>query len=964
MPAADLSCTWSFLHLNVQCFRNKSHICELLAAEHDPDFFCLSEHWVVPAGLSVFNVDGYVRVAEFCRSSSIHGGTAIFVRQSFAEHCRRLTTFDDLCVEMSFECSCIAFDRVNCLVCLYRSPAGNFEIFANQLCLLLSNISKKFEHIFICGDMNVDGCKPSDPMTRSLHDIIDSFGLTSMIKDPTRVFTAAGRTSSSSVDFVITSAPNLLVSVDNFDPGISDHHAQLVCVNDNTPVAKHEHKRSVILKRNINSVTMNEFRTLLTHTHIDIPKSDDINTSFNSFISRFRRVFELAFPLRKRVSLCCSHNKHKYKHSDIVKNKLNELSLFATLTPIDDDRIQSSYVERKKSLQSLILSEKSAVYMEYINSSSNKSRTLWKIVNSTRGNHKINCDKGKSITLFYDERYISDKQEIVNTIGDYFTTGVSDKLNSYFSTDNKICTTSAAYSKSLFFHPVTDYEMLNTIHSLKNKRCMGTDDIPIDIVKFCADVLSPSLVDLINMSLMCGTFPDALKTAKSIPIYKKGDRVCIDNYRLISILSVFSKIFEKIISVRIENFIEGNGLMSPHQYGFRKGFSTSTASIDIVQHINDELDDGKYVYGVFFDLTKAFDSIEPCYVAEKLDALGIRGPINSWVSSFLRDRSVVVELQGTISNTFRVDKGTPQGSTLGPLIFLLFVNDLPEFIHHGRVFMYADDTSIVVSDKCAAALREKILLVMAQFEEWCSRNRLLLNFNKTKVIEFANVHKSAANISIMFQGSPIERCTDMSFLGTILDSRLNWSKNIDVICERLNKAYFVISSLCGIINIGSLMSVYYALVYSVISYSIMMWGQASQWHRVFVLQKRILRRIYGLPYRESCRGCFGENGILTVPCIYILKALTYIHARKHSYVTRGDIHEYETRHRHVICMPQLHHSFAFKAPCTAAQRLYNLLPNGTKCLDLAAFKREMRNLLSRNVFYSVGEFVSFVSNSQ
>lgn len=233
-----------------------------------------------------------------------------------------------------------------------------------------------------------------------------------------------------------------------------------------------------------------------------------------------------------------------------------------------------------------------------------------------------------------------------------------------------------------------------------------------------------------------GNSPSRIKISVIIPIYKKGDPLRIDNYRPIALLSVISKIMEKAVYARITKFLETQNLFAHNQHGFREGHSTESATLNFVQYINEKMEKREHIVGLFFDLSRAFDSLNFRFVTEKLSALGIHGSLQHWIYSFLNNRRIKVKIHDKISNEFKVDSGIPQGSVLGPLIFLLFINDLPDYILEGEIFAFADDTNIIISDFNISNLVNKINNVLSQFDNWCQKNRLIINYSKTVAIEF------------------------------------------------------------------------------------------------------------------------------------------------------------------------------------------------------------------------------------
>ena len=538
---------------------------------------------------------------------------------------------------MSFECSAISYNKTTCIIVLYRSPTeGDFDIFIRQLTFLLEIATKNYKFIYICGDLNIDKLK-LNLENCILHDVLQSFGLESIINVPTRIENNGRGMSQTAVDYLISNSQNVNYKI--IEPGISDHTAQLLtCLSDNANNVPLE-ETGDIYRRNVNKFSIEHFKFLFTNTHLtlfDNSSINNINAYFDLFWDVFEYSFETAFPKRKvnnnvkKNSLC-----NKFKFSPALQaqsQKLKEMNALRKI--IGNEDLNSQYKINKKLYIQNIAKEKQQFNKNMIDNSQNKTKTLWNIVNKTLDRKKTKFN----IVLDYNDRKINDKNELVNIFADHFSTDVKNKLNVHFPSLSNNCTSMVMNEKSMFFNPVTYDEVKNIILELSNKRSTGFDEVPIVLIKECVDEFALCFALIINKSIELGEFPKKLKTAIIIPVYKKGEINNIQNYRPISLLSVFSKIIEKVLANRIFCFLDKHNLITNCQHGFRSKCSTETAAIDLVQFVNKCLDSNQYVMGVFFDLSSAFDTLDISFICEKLEKLGIRGNINSWITSFLTDR--------------------------------------------------------------------------------------------------------------------------------------------------------------------------------------------------------------------------------------------------------------------------------------------------------------------------------------
>ena len=289
---------------------------------------------------------------------------------------------------------------------------------------------------------------------------------------------------------------------------------------------------------------------------------------------------------------------------------------------------------------------------------------------------------------------------------------ISNHFNKFFSTiaqqiEGKIVKTNKHFSDFLseplqsnfFLTPTLPDEIQEIIKSLNSKKATGPNSIPTKILKVFSKTISIPLANLINLSFECGIFPMSLKVASVTPIHEKGGSLDCNNYRPVSLISNLSKLIEKLVHNRLYNFLEKHKLLYEHQYGFQKKHSTNHALIDITEKIRSALDQNIFACGVFIDLQKAFDTVNHDILLHKLDHYGIRGLPNKWFQSFLSGRSQYTTIKDKSSNKLPTTHGVPQLSVLGPLLFILYINNLNKAIIHSYVHHFADDTNLLYCNK-------------------------------------------------------------------------------------------------------------------------------------------------------------------------------------------------------------------------------------------------------------------------
>ncbi|KAK9877197.1 hypothetical protein WA026_016945 [Henosepilachna vigintioctopunctata] len=590
-----------------------------------------------------------------------------------------------------------------------------------------------------------------------------------------------------------------------------------------------------------------------------------------------------------------------------------------------------------------------------LSNSTNINRSVWKIVNGETGRKKNTMNK---ITLSMGEDECSEPGKVANAFGEYFSKVAARSLEEHYGGSlSRSCTSSKMRNENFFFLPVMGNEILSTIKGLKNKKCTGTDYMTARILKHVAALVSEHLAHLINLSIASGRFPSVLKVATVIPVHKKNDPNIISNYRPVSILSVFSKVIEKIVFDRVNNYLNKYKIISNNQHGFRAGRSTQTAAVSLVGYVHECLDAGLHVAGFFFDQSRAFDCLMFGFILDKLYNLGFRGIFHDWLGSFIGGRSVVVRVQNGLSGNYGSTLGVPQGSVLGPLLFLLFINDLPEQVKAERIIIFADDTSFAISAPSHEELSSRCKVLLTDYIEWCRKNSLLLNLDKTECIYFSTNSLHRDVLSFVYDDVILTSKPHTRFLGIYVDSRLRWCDHVDQLCRRLNSAYYAIYRIKKSLPVDTLLSVYYGLFYAHMDYNIILWGNSVDVGRVFLSQKRVVRLMFNLGPRESCKKSFVDKNMLTAPSLYIFRCLLYIRENECSLPRLADSHRYLTRYGDLMALPK-HRSSRFESsPLYQGRKLYNHLPPEVRSLPYPLFKIKIRKQLLRKGYYSVGEFL-------
>ena len=496
---------------------------------------------------------------------------------------------------------------------------------------------------------------------------------------------------------------------------------------------------------------------------------------------------------------------------------------------------------------------KKEYYSQYFEDNGKNSKMIWEGIRSI-----ININKTK--TSFISQLKINDKlidntKDIVESLNDYFVnvgpdTEKSIPHNPIIKPENYLRNRNQFHFK---IDDISEEEVLDIIKQCEIK-ATGPQSIPVNLLKLIPDLIIAPLVKIIDNSFTTGIFPDALKISKVIPIHKGDSTQELNNYRPISLLSIFDKIIEKLMHKRLYNFLEYHKILFENQFGFRKNNSTTYALMEITEKIKESIDKKKYGCGIFIDLRKAFDTVNHNILLNKLEHYGIRGTALLWFKSYLSNRIQYVFHNGESSKPQLITSGVPQGSVLGPLLFLLYINDLPNISKILQFYLFADDTNIYYEGDTLEKIELVINKELKKLRNWLIVNRLSLNIAKTNFVVFHPFSKPLnQKITLKIHKNAITEKDHVKYLGIMIDSTLKWKVHIDNLSSKLSKNIGLFYKIRPYVDPKILKSLYYSLVYSHLTYGIEVWGSAAVTliNKILIIQKRLVRLITFSDKRQS-----------------------------------------------------------------------------------------------------------------
>ena len=396
--------------------------------------------------------------------------------------------------------------------------------------------------------------------------------------------------------------------------------------------------------------------------------------------------------------------------------------------------------------------------------------------------------------------------------------------------------------QSLFFSPTTSNEITELINKLPLKKSSGHDNISNVLLKRLKQSITIPLSIIFNKSLEEGIFPDEMKLADVVPLYKNQNRSECTNYRPISLLLTLSKLLEKVVYSRIYTYLEKHEKLYVSQYGFREGHSCKNAVSELVSKVVKGQQEGFYTLALFLDLSKAFDSLEHKVLLKKLERYGLRGTINNWFASYLQNRKMRVKC--TTSSTGKleysryqtVNYGTPQGSCLGPLIFIIFTNDLHQQLINTASLLFADDTTLYMTHRNLRYLKWCVEEDMKRLIAWLRANKLTLNLGKTVCVLFQK-NGPRQTITLELDDVHIKSVKEVKFLGMWLDDYLNWCTHVQKLTLKLTRNLNLLKYSQNMMPKETKKLVYHAHIGSHLQYGLMLWGNRITNEQLNKLQK-------------------------------------------------------------------------------------------------------------------------------
>lgn len=940
-----------FVHLNTRSLIPKLSELRLIAFKTKAAVIALTETWLDSSvSDSEISIEGY---SVYRHDRDRHGGgVCLYVSNSIAVNYRP-DLIDARLEALWVELLLPKTKPIHVGVC-YRPPKDStfLSLFEGIIAKLRSDCE-----LIILGDFNINYCIRSGSLFDKYEHILQMFAFKQLIDTPTRVTSAC----SSILDHIICNFKNKISQSGTVSVGLSDHFLTYCTRKISKGQIRHH---NTIKLRSMKNFTKEKLLSAIDIADWSGVFCSDVDRAWCEFKNVFSSIIDQISPIKEVRLKIRTEPWMNSEILDLIRLRDQLLHQFKREQKQD---LYSDYCKMRNKVQREVKKAKSNYFQVKIEENKNYPKKLWEHLKALGYSSKTKDHS--QVVLNIDDELCFNASRIANYVNKFFTSVAGTLVGNLPPPSGKFDTSSEAfkgyYGKLGVTHDsfklvtVSVDFVFKELRSLNPNKSTGLDEIPAKFLREGADALKDKLTHIINLSIHTNTVPTDFKSARVRPLFKKNSRLDVGNYRPVSILCVVSKLLEKAVYHQLESYLCENNILYNFQSGFRGAYSTDTCLVHLTDYIRNEISIGNYTGMVLLDLQKAFDTVDHVILLEKLQAMGVSSV--DWFRSYLTGRRQIVNINKVDSGPLNITCGVPQGSILGPLLFLCYVNDMAISVRC-KLLLYADDSILLVSGKDLQCIADSLGVELESCRKWLVDNKLSLHLGKTESILFGSKRKlnKAGIFSVTCNGETIQSSKSANYLGVILDASLTSDSIAENVLKKAGARLKFLYRQARFLNEKTRKTLCMALIMCHFDYSSSSWFSSTSSHyknKLQVMQNKVVRFILN----KGPRAHIGQEelnrvGFLDVEdrvkqlklglvfkifhgrCPDYLKVDFKRVSSVHNYSTRGSLYNFKVPRVN----GQAQHTFY-----STAINLWNSLPTHIKQLnEISVFKARVKNYLA------------------
>lgn len=919
----------NIFYININRLKNKTERLEYLlhSLQQQIDVIILSETFLFQSECNFINLPNYY-VFHNTRESRDGGGISVFVHNTI--------DFQLVHQEVTLENEFVIIHSKSLnvtLICVYKPPHTS----TSEFLIILDRITSKYKNLIIVGDCNLNLMNETDSQICNYKSLLQINGLNIINKLSKAYATRIQGNSCSIIDHLLSSFKNTFYILYG-DVDLSDH-------------------RYILIKYVLSKKTVNVTYTKMTVNHDGIIEwfLNKPSVPYGDFESFYE---SLAYSIKNSVKFTTVNIKtNSYKKpwfNEELKKLANSRNKFYKLHKKypNNNFFLTSLKKSQTVFHSRIIFYKKLYFTQKFKKNMKQPKNMWRLINQILTN---SCDpKSKTIELRIQNTLTTDALTVANQFVEFFSNVSVSITGNYPSNFRYYESPQDLKCASQTLLPTDEEEIQRIIDNLATNSSMGYDYLNARHIKKLKSIITPLLTKSINKWMGENYFPSFMKIARITPIYKNGDRCLAENYRPISVLPIFSKVFERVIYTRMVDYLQIQNIIHKNQFGFCKAKSTVSAALNLVENLYGHIEKQNTTACMFLDLMKAFDCVDHSILLRKLSFYGFHSNVVSLIKSYLSDRLQFVKIANCASNKLSLNCGVPQGSILGPILFLVYINNIFEVKLHGQIQLFADDIAIVYGCINSVELKRQMELDLQIISNWLYNNKLKLNCHKSNFIVFY-LRKEPLDLfdEITGQSICIKRTQEATYLGLNINSQLTWTSHINSIKKKISPFIGALRRTARFIPQDLSLNLYFSYIHSHLIYLAQIWGSASLYvvNDLQILQNKSIKALKNLPPLTPSKLLYSDQ-ILPITKLIEFEYIMTVYKIKLGTLkcnvdlkTNLQLTERITRASHNYRLPNYKLSLTQNSIFYKGIDLFNQLKESQKCLHVVSFKSSIKNQL-------------------